>query len=104
MFMAFISLLLLSGCNSQPTTLPPLTTLQQGEKLFANQCAGCHANGGNGLNPAKPVKGSAKFKDKAAFIAYLRQPGAGMPAYDASAIADSDAEVLRHYLVTQFGQ
>ena len=97
-----LGMTLLAGCASETKTLQPLSTLQQGEKLFSYQCAGCHANGGNGLNPAKPVKGSAKLQSKAAFVAYLRQPGPGMPAYDSSVIADSDAEVLRQYLVKTF--
>jgi mono/diheme cytochrome c family protein len=95
-------LLTLTGCASQ-TTLKPLTASEQGEGLFSTHCAGCHAGGGNTMNPAKPVKGSEKLKDKAAFIAFLRQPGGGMPAYDAATLSDSDADVLRQYLANTYG-
>lgn len=71
-----------------------------GAKLYDTSCGGCHPNGGNVLNPGKPVKGSPKLLDFPAFLSWIRSPSASMPAFPESAIREEEALALYNY-VTQ---
>jgi cytochrome c6 len=66
-----------------------------GEKLFTANCAACHANGGNIVDPKKPLKGSQKLASKEVFKDLLKKPVGAMPAF--ANIADSDADLTALY-------
>jgi cytochrome c6 len=88
----------MAGCTAETSK----AQAPDGQALFTNNCAGCHSGGGNTMNPAKPVKGSAKLTDAATFLGFVRNPGGGMPAYDEAALNNTDAETLRQYLLATF--
>jgi cytochrome c6 len=103
----------LSGCaTSSPTgtAVPPETSplagstvpISDGQTLFQNHCAGCHAQGGNSLNPAKPVKGSAYLSSVAAFTGFVRQPSGAMPAFDEGALSTAEVKQMYDYVKQAF--
>lgn len=51
-----------------------------GEQIFKENCAACHTNGGNNIEPKKPVKGSAKLVSKDKLKEFLLKPTGNMPA------------------------
>lgn len=46
--------------------------LSAGADIFNTYCRVCHPNGGNIINPDKPVKGSQKLRNFDTFLAYIR--------------------------------
>jgi mono/diheme cytochrome c family protein len=52
-----------------------------GEAVFRENCASCHAGGGNTVNPKKPVAGSDKLANRLLFKSYLENPVGHMPYY-----------------------
>jgi mono/diheme cytochrome c family protein len=77
-----------------------------GANLYAIHCGACHAQGGNIINPALPVKGSAKIKSLAIFTAYNRNPLKAdgskgvMPAFPADKISDQEMKLIYEYSLT----
>jgi cytochrome c6 len=72
-----------------------------GEQLFKEQCAACHAGGGNILNPKQPLKGSPVLKTFAAFLSQIRKPQPPMPAFAPAQIPDKQAQQLYDYILKQ---
>lgn len=69
-----------------------------GGKIFSENCAGCHANGGNQLDPKKPVKGSKELATKQGFKDLLNKPkGAMMTPFPQIAKNDADLTALYNY-------
>jgi mono/diheme cytochrome c family protein len=52
-----------------------------GEQIFKQHCASCHAGGGNSVKPKHPVSGSKELATLATFKAYLSAPPGHMPYY-----------------------
>jgi uncharacterized membrane protein len=75
--------------------------LKGGEKIFLSFCGGCHPGGGNVLKPGKPLAGGAQLGNFKSFLAFLRKPGAGMPAFPAVKIPEEQARELYEYLLHQ---
>ena len=77
-----------------------------GAKLYATHCGACHAQGGNIINPALPVKGSVKMKNLAVFTAYNRNPLKAdgskgvMPAFPKDKISDQEMKPIYDYALT----
>jgi hypothetical protein len=77
---------------------------QTGEKIFNEDCASCHPNGGNVIVPDLPLRGSrvlANFKTFAAFIRNPKMPDGSqgsMPPFDKSKISSGQARRLYHYI------
>ena len=77
-----------------------------GANLYAVHCGACHAQGGNIINPALPVTGSAKMKSLAIFSAFNRNPLKAdgskgiMPAYPKDKISDQEMKLLYDYSLT----
>ena len=80
-----------------------------GASLYAVNCGVCHPNGGNIINPALPVTGSAKLKSLAAFTAYNRNPlkddgsASVMPAFPQDKISDEEMKLIYEYSLTLKG-
>jgi len=78
----------------------------KGKKVFEKMgCIGCHANGGNDVNPRKPLKGKefdALFADDKAIKKIVREGVTGTPmrAFSKRAISDSDLCNLIAYIRT----
>ncbi len=74
-----------------------------GANLYATHCGACHADGGNIINPALPVKGSPKMKSLAVFTAFNRDPLKAdgskgiMPAYPKDKISDQEMKLIYEY-------
>lgn len=68
-----------------------------GEQLFKNNCASCHADGGNIVDPKKPVKGSKKLASKATFKELLSKATGIMPAFPQIAKDDPSLSALYSY-------
>ncbi len=85
--------------------------VKKGEKIngaeeFKNHCAVCHPNGGNIINPKKPLdkKSLAANKVKTAkdIIAKMRNPGPGMTKFDKKTIPDNEAKAIAEYILKTF--
>lgn len=76
-----------------------LAEKKTGEALFKEKCASCHPDGGNIVNPKKPLKG---IKDPREVVKKIRSGGGGMTAFDQKAISDPDARAIAHYVVKSF--
>lgn len=68
-----------------------------GEQLFKNNCASCHADGGNIVDPKKPLKGSKKLATKATFKDLLSKPAGVMPAFPQIVNDDPSLSALYSY-------
>ena len=77
-----------------------------GAKEFKEHCAVCHPNGGNIINPKKPLdkKSLAANKVKTAkdIINTMRNPGPGMTKFDAKTISDKEAKAIADYIQKTF--
>lgn len=70
-----------------------------GESLFSTNCVACHAEGGNIIDPSKPVRGSARLKDFETFLAWIRAPKSPMTAFPPDQIPDAQVRELYRYVV-----
>ncbi|MBX9688867.1 MAG: cytochrome c [Candidatus Obscuribacterales bacterium] len=79
---------------------------KRGAKVFqAMQCAICHTDGGNNLNPERPIKGAEflkryPLKDNAALEKAIRAgiPNKGMPDFGKDKLSDTDMIDLVAYI------
>ncbi len=77
-----------------------------GEKKFKENCAVCHPNGKNIINPNKPLhkkdREANKVKTAADIIKLMRNPGPGMTKFDEKTISDKDAKAIAAYVLKTF--
>jgi cytochrome c6 len=77
-----------------------------GEQAFVKNCAVCHANGGNIINPGKPVNKKALEANgigkPAAIVGKMRNPGPGMTRFDENTIPDKEAKAIADYILKTF--
>lgn len=71
--------------------------------IFNSYCRSCHQNGGNIINPDKPIIGSHKLKDFETFLAFIRNPALPMPSFSQGTISDKRAEELYEYITSERG-
>jgi mono/diheme cytochrome c family protein len=77
-----------------------------GANIYALHCGACHPHGGNKINPAIPLTGSAKNKNLAVFTAYNRNPlkadgsKGTMPAFPKDKISDQEMKLIYDYSLT----
>lgn len=84
-------------------TAAPGADARAGEALFSSSCSACHADGGNLIDPKKPLRGSAKTKDFATFLAWIREPVTPMPPFLPEQISDDQARELYRYVTEVLG-
>ncbi len=79
---------------------------QPGEALFKKNCAMCHMNGGNIINPKKTLhKKELEARNiKAAndIVKAMRNPGPGMSKFDEKTIPDKQAREIADYILKTF--
>ena len=75
-----------------------------GEKLFKNNCSGCHSNGQNLIKPNKPIIGSLKLKSKESFKLWLENPSLPMPSFKNITSKNDQFEALYSYVVSLMGK
>ena len=86
-----------------------------GEALFKANCASCHPQGGNILNPKKTLSRKDREANKIItaddIINKMRNPGpvpthpqvwAGMKMFDKYKISDDEAQKIAEYILTTF--
>jgi cytochrome c6 len=77
-----------------------------GETLFKQNCAVCHPDGGNIINPKKTLKktdlDANGVKTAADIVGKMRNPGPGMTKFDAKTISDKDAKEIAEYVLKAF--
>ncbi len=82
------------------------TAAQRGEALFNDNCAACHANGGNVVDAKLPLKTAPQLDTQDHFIAFVRAPhmpdgsSGNMPAFPSDQISDSQAGDLYSYITS----
>jgi uncharacterized membrane protein/cytochrome c551/c552 len=76
-----------------------------GQKVFDNNCTGCHAHGGNVIDPNLPLALAPQLKSYENFAQFIRDPRmpdgsvGAMPAFPASKISEQEARQLYDYIV-----
>jgi mono/diheme cytochrome c family protein len=86
------------------TGLSPSAKIAEGHKVFmALQCFTCHVDGGNIINPTKPIRGQdflKKYPDDNQIAELIRHgvPGTAMPAYDKDRLSDDQMPLLIAYI------
>lgn len=77
-----------------------------GKKEFEEHCNVCHPNGGNIINPKKPLSGEALkangIKNAKQIIAKMRNPGPGMTKFDEKTISNNEAKAIAEYILKSF--
>ena len=77
-----------------------------GEQAFMKNCAVCHPNGGNIINPedtlGKKVMATKGIRTFADIIGKMRNPGPGMTQFDAKTIPDNEAKAIAEYILKTF--
>jgi len=77
-----------------------------GEELFNEHCVMCHPDGGNIINPEmtlhKKELNEHKLTKPGDIIAFMRNPGPGMPSFDKEKIPDEFAEKIAEYILNKF--
>ena len=80
--------------------------LKNGEKLFKENCAVCHPDGGNIINPAKTLHKkdleSNGVKSAGDIVGKMRNPGDGMTTFSKETIPDKDAKEIAKYILKTF--
>ena len=82
---------------------PPI--YRAGEKLFDQNCSGCHAHGGNVITPNLPLSHAPELAQFELFNRFIRQPhmpngaAGAMPVFPASRISNEEVKALYDYIV-----
>ncbi len=101
----FFLTLLVKGASAEET----------GEALFRSNCASCHPDGDNILNPKKTLRKTDREANKIVtaedIVQKMRNPGpapthpqewAGMKMFDKNKISDDDALKIANYILKTF--
>jgi mono/diheme cytochrome c family protein len=75
--------------------------ISHGADIFNAHCRTCHPNGGNIINPYKPIKGSQRLTDFETFLAFIRKPTSPMPSFSQETITDKQAKELYTYITSE---
>jgi len=76
-----------------------------GQKIFDNNCTGCHAHGGNVIDPNLPLALAPQLKRYEDFERFIRAPSmpdgspGAMPSFPTEKITPSQARELYEYIV-----
>ena len=86
--------------------LAEMTGSKTGEELFKENCAICHPDGGNIINPPKGLRKADleanQIMTKSDIVEKMRHPGKGMSTWSAATLPDSDAEAIADYILKTF--
>ncbi|HZE21168.1 MAG TPA: cytochrome c [Desulfobaccales bacterium] len=97
------------GAYSPPpqtaTAAPVHREVDPGARLFEANCASCHPNGGNIIDPSLPIRGSAKLADFTRFLEFVRHPHmpnearGAMPAFSPAQLSDTQVRQIYLYII-----
>jgi mono/diheme cytochrome c family protein len=89
----------------QTTTKPAAAaTVMPGQRIFNDNCASCHPNGGNIIEAKLTIKATKKLQTQETFVAFIRAPkmpdgkDGQMPPFPADQISDKQAGDLYTYI------
>jgi cytochrome c6 len=101
--LAIISTLCFPVLNS---SADQTVSMGQGETKFNQQCAVCHPNGDNIINPKKTLhkrdRDANNVKTADDVVKIMRNPGPGMTKFDIKTIPDSEAQAIAHFVLKTF--
>jgi cytochrome c6 len=104
LFMVLVSLAIVLGMDS-PAARAADTS---GEELFKQNCAVCHPDGGNIVNPQKTLHKkdlvANNVKTSGDVVEKMRNPGPGMLKFDSKTISDGDAKKIAEYVLSHFNK
>ncbi len=95
--LCFVAVLAVSIGILSPSMAKKSTKKLDGNQLFQQNCAGCHAAGENKVDPNHPVAGSKELATLASFKTYLSAPPGHMPYYEHIVNDDSTLKALYNY-------
>lgn len=79
---------------------------KSGEALFKQYCSICHPDGGNNVNPQKPLHKKEReangVKTASDIVGKMRNPGPGMTIFDEKTIPNKDAQAIAEYVLNTF--
>jgi cytochrome c6 len=79
---------------------------KNGETEFKTQCAACHFEGGNVINPDKTLSKADREKNGIRtardIINLIRNPGKGMTVFDESTLPETEAQEIAEYILTTY--
>jgi len=91
-----------AGTSEQPQQVDA----RSGEALFKAHCSVCHPEGGNNVNPQKPLHKKEReengVKSASDIVGKMRNPGPGMTKFDEKTIPDKDAQAIAEYVLKTF--
>ncbi len=74
--------------------------------MFKQNCAVCHPDGGNIVNPKKTLhkqdREANNVKTEADIVKIMRNPGPGMIKFDEKTIPDKQAKEIAGYILQSF--
>jgi mono/diheme cytochrome c family protein len=91
------------GGSGQGKPSETTSIISAGAEVFNTHCRVCHYNGGNMINPNKPIKGSLKLKDFETFLGFIRNATSPMPSFPQGTITDREARELYEYITSEQG-
>jgi cytochrome c6 len=84
----------------------PVEAASPGEQAFMQNCAVCHPNGGNIINPddtlGKKALAAKGIRTPADIVGKMRKPGPGMTPFDEKAIPEGTAKAIADYILNTF--
>lgn len=79
---------------------------KSGEELFKANCAPCHPDGSNIINPKKTLhkkdRDANGIKSAEDIVGKMRNPGEGMTRFDKTTISEEDAGKIAKYILKTF--
>ncbi len=77
-----------------------------GKALFQKNCAICHVNGGNVVNPKFTLSKKDRYehgvKTAGGIVEKMRNPGPGMTRFTKKTVSDKDAMAIADYIMKTF--
>jgi cytochrome c6 len=102
MFACLAGAFLATGCSPSSRTGGG----ESGAALFAANCATCHPNGSNVINPSKSLLrltlAANGITTPEGIVHRMRNPGPGMKRFDPAELSDEDARKIAAYILATF--
>jgi mono/diheme cytochrome c family protein len=111
-----IGTVIIGGCKKEtpqkaevPQAVPAsqsASMAKTGEELFKQQCAACHLDGGNTVNPKKTLHRQTLMANNITkpedIVKIMRNPGTGMNKFDEATLPEKDAMAIAEYVLNTF--
>lgn len=101
-FLCVVAVFILGYFGGQLTfggrTIEGPAEFRAGQQIYAVRCTACHLNGGNVLEPGKPLLHSPLIANQQALQFWLNHPAAPMPAFPDSTLPPAKVKELYAYI------